>query len=676
MPSVSPTIPGVNSTYSKMVEDLMKVERIPLDNKAKDIDETTTEKEGWQKINTHLTRLVTSTKMLYGFENPFSQKIAESSNPSVLTASPTRDAQVQDFEITVHNMAKADKFKSAPLPINYQVPKGRYNFAIGDKEIPFYFRGGTLNEFSAMLNSRGKNLIKSNAVKINNDSQIWMLESTQVGSMNTLSFKDDAMNLVLDAKMITNEPMRSNHVDIAQNINLKFNESKTIHFPNSTAKEGTLFINYSIKEDPVATAKAQEQALAAAQALEAKQIELASAMNSQNKNPLIPSSGSTTVEDVTLFQAPSFANFSNLNKIEEIVTPQEPEENPISNLPSSLVLNRLSEKTQITIDPTKQSISFDLSTIQDIEGLTFNNIFENQDFKIDSVYISDKSSRDYTPQSPISLAEDAQLEYNGLNVTRPTNLIDDLVYGTELNIIGESSEPVSISLMNDKETVKNALFEYVYNYNNVMQTINIFTSSDPEIIEELTYLEDSEREILEESLGTMKGDTTLNSLKRKMQESSTSLWLTSPNNSIQLLSQMGIGSNMSSSGGGFNPAKLRGYLEVDEEILDNAIESRLDEIKDFFGYDSDGDLVIDKGLAVDLTNKLQAYTQTGGIIFTKFRTFDTRIENLEEQTRTMEQKLETREAEYKRKFGQMEGLIEEMNKNAEALNGLNQGGNK
>lgn len=754
MPSV-PTLPGINSTYSKVVEDLMKVERIPLDKKEKTIEATRTEKSDWQRINTQCIRLLDASKALYGFETPFNQKTGNSSNEGVVTVAPSRDASLQEFDLTVLNKAKGDSFRSAPLPLTYSVPKGQYGFTVGDKKFAFYFKGGSLKAFSDALNQKSKSLLKSSLIKIDKEHQIWLLESTREGREQRLGFEHDALPLLTQTRMIDDTPMLPSRSPLSASFTVKPGDRAVLSVEPRPNPKGTWVVEYhfpgvapaaaqtarsgkapegtpgSAESAPPNSAAADGAPLpgaggktpapegTAADAAANRGTAAASESASLLTDPLIPSSGSVTVEDVTLFQAPSYADFSDTeNKGDPTADADadadadtkataaagsgegggsEPAESANAGkaaakteaaLPSTgqaggsgsptdtagegheLILKRLSGDQSVFLPPEGNSLQWDAETMPDLQQFIFQNP-HSFPIVIDSVYLTDGTGRPYTPTNPLSLAQDAKIRYNDLIVTRPTNRIDDLIQGTTLTLNGESPEAVHASIVSDTEAIKNSLFEFVFHYNQLMQTINVMTSTDPKVVEELTFLDDEQREKLQKSLGVLKGDNTLNSLKNFIQRTASDLWPTSPNNPIDLLSKMGIGTHATQGfGGAFNPSKLRGYLEVNEKQLDETIAAHLDEMKHFFGYDSDGDFVLDKGMALELSRKLQGYTQTGGILFTKFQSYDSKIDSLQKETQIMEEKLKDKEIDYKIKFGRMESLMKEMDNNAKSLENL------
>ena len=149
-------IPGVSGTYDKYIEALMKVERIPRDNAAKELDSYKMQQSAWRQVYRYSNDFKTTAKDLYSYNNPFAEKTAISSNENAITATTTRDAKEQAFKVKVHQLAESDSFLSAEIEKNANVPKGTYTFVVGDKTISFNWKGGTYKSFMEVVNNRGK----------------------------------------------------------------------------------------------------------------------------------------------------------------------------------------------------------------------------------------------------------------------------------------------------------------------------------------------------------------------------------------------------------------------------------------------------------------------------------------------------------------------------------------
>ena len=127
---------------------------------------------------------------------------------------------------------------------------------------------------------------------------------------------------------------------------------------------------------------------------------------------------------------------------------------------------------------------------------------------------------------------------------------------------------------------------------------------------------------------------------------------------ITMLSQIGVSTNASGgTRGGYNPSQMRGYLEVDEKKLDQSLASNLNDIKNIFGYDSDGDLIIDDGIGLKLDKQLSAWVQSGGIINTKNQAIDSKIKATNTKITKLQTQLDRKEAELKMKYANMQGTL-------------------
>ena len=87
------------------------------------------------------------------------------------------------------------------------------------------------------------------------------------------------------------------------------------------------------------------------------------------------------------------------------------------------------------------------------------------------------------------------------------------------------------------------------------------------------------------------------------------------------------------------------------------MENNIDAIKNLFGYDTDGDLIIDDGIAYRLDKQITAYTQTGGILALKTSTLDSKIKSSQSHITKLEEQMHKKEAELKQKYSTMQGSL-------------------
>jgi len=66
-------IPGMSSRFDtpRMIEDLMRIERVPRDRAANNIERIGAERVFWQDLNRRASALQESARNLFSFQNPF-----------------------------------------------------------------------------------------------------------------------------------------------------------------------------------------------------------------------------------------------------------------------------------------------------------------------------------------------------------------------------------------------------------------------------------------------------------------------------------------------------------------------------------------------------------------------------------------------------------------------------
>ena len=90
----------------------------------------------------------------------------------------------------------------------------------------------------------------------------------------------------------------------------------------------------------------------------------------------------------------------------------------------------------------------------------------------------------------------------------------------------------------------------------------------------------------------------------------------------------------------------------------NVLGNNLEEIRNLFGYDSDGDLIIDSGIAYRLDKEVTAYTQTGGILAMKTSSLDSKIKTSESKITKLESQMDEKEAQLRSKFSTMHSFYQ------------------
>ncbi len=662
------SIPGVKSRFNteKMIEDLMKVERVPLERMEKNVEHLQSEKTYWQDVGRRMTSLRESARVLYSFQNPFNDRIASSSNELALTGTAKRDAVEQERYFTVKQVAQADRFLSAPLDEAFKIKEGNYSFSVGEDTVSFTYKGGSLNDFIEALNRRGRDKIKASVITVQPGTKSLLIESLVTGASKKLGFSDAAESLAMDTGMVEKVNESKRDLTLSQNT---VQAQNTANPQAVSFGEGVLNLGAgSTAKIPFGAALPDQNSLTLKFEISTKvRNDAGLAVSGPPPGPSIPATGSISYGGIVV-------ESDNSTVPVPAYTPPEPPKRVDDMNVLSLTF---SDGTGAALPPIRDSENFNVYqyNLADVAGgktivsMDLVNRNTNRDVSIRNISIFDpNASGGFKPANPVSRAQDAIVSMEGIEIQRPTNTIDDLIPNVTLNVKRPTDTAVSLRIEPDRESIKDAIYNMVGNYNQLMADINILTRNDEKIIQELTYLSKDEQTAYKEKLGAFSGDTTLNQFKNTMQRIASAPYPTIAEQEVVLLSQIGIGTDVRRSGaGGYDASRLRGYLEIDEKALDAALQSNLPAIQQLFGRDTDGDLIIDSGVAFSLDGLMKPYVETGGIITLKTGTIDSKISQEQRRIETMDKQLANKESELKRQYGAMEGAYNRMESTASSL---------
>lgn len=659
------SIPGVKSKYGtqQIIEDLMKVEKIPKTRAEESLKKLEESKKIWQDLNVRMSKLRDTSRTLYSFKNPFSERIGNSSNVEALTASATREALEQTKTITIKQKAEADRFLSNPLSKDFKVPEGLYSFTVADKNIQIQFSGGSLKEFSDAVNKKGKDIISTSVIQTTKDSQSLAFESKISGSKNRLSFSNSALDLALKTGMIskTDSSERKLNLDIK---NLSNFES-TINVKNLSAENGTVKLKtngeFSIQVNP--EIKNQNDFIIEYKIKVTKLGDDETTEPSPPSGPVLPDAGKIVYEDIEVLNAAADIQLPEWKKPDKPIVVEDMQIAYAKSNNKVIKLNTSVDSSEfITIQVPLSELGGSL------EALSFKNRNTNREVEIKDVRLyNPKAVSGYVPTNPIASAQDAVIVMDGITITREKNTIDDVIPGVTMNILDVPEKNVKLKIEPDRKTAKETIIKFVGEYNRLMAELNILSRNDDKVISELDYFTEDETKKAKEHLGLMQGDFTISQFKNTLQRVMTNGYATSKGKELSLLSQIGVTTDSRQSGAGFDASKLRGYLEIDEGALDKALAGEIPPISQLFGFDSDGDLLVDTGAAFSMDTLIKPYTETGGLISVKTGTIDTQITSQKKQIETLDKQLIAKEADLKRKYGMMESSLNQMEQTSNSI---------
>ncbi|MCL2190361.1 MAG: flagellar filament capping protein FliD [Treponema sp.] len=650
-------VPGLRSRFNtdQLVEDLMRIERIPRDRTERNIDSLESQRIWWQDLGRRITALRESSRDLFSFQNPFTDRSAFSSDNNVISATATREAVEQEVSFTVRQLAQADRFISPPLDERTTIEAGTFVFTVGNEEISFNFRGGSLREFAEAVNRRGGGRIGANVMTVQPGTRSLLLESRVTGAENRLGFSGDAEIMALRLGII--EEVRDSRTDITI-------DEGTVRGHGGAAEvsigDGTLglpslasaYVPLNLRVEPGSPMLLRlETATRVSGEPMAAPLPLA--------GPDVPVSGSVTHGGITIRNNPSTAPLPNWTP-----PPAPPRVDDMGVL--SLTFSDGSRAALPAITDTGEFFEreFDLSQIaagRTIVALNIDNPNTHREIMVRNAAVLDPNAppTGHRPFNAVSVAQDAIVSMEGIEMFRPSNVINDIIPGVTITARGVSDRPVRLDVQTDREMVKDAIISLVGNYNRLMAEINVLTRNDPTIIDELTYLSREEADDMRQRLGAFSGDSSLNHLRNAMIRTVTSPHPTDAGRELALLAQLGISTNARGTPG-FDASRLRGYLEINESMLDAALENNLSYIRQLFGSDTTGDFIIDSGVAFHLEALARPFVEMGGIISSRTGTIDARIRGDTQRIATMDRRLEQQEMDLRIQFGRMESAFSQM----------------
>jgi flagellar hook-associated protein 2 len=664
------SIPGVTDKYKtqKIIDALMAAKREPLTRMQKELGVEQQKKTVWLDVTRKLSGLRDTARLLFGFQNPFNERVAASSDERTLVGTATRQAVEETKKILVKQVATADRFLSRSLPREFAVDPGQYTFKVGDKQVSLSWKGGSLRAFADALNARGADLLSASVVNDTKTTQVLLIEGKLTGSTNRLSFLDKAADLAVKAGMLQRSQTGARQLTFDQKALAQW--TKPLAPDGYQVQAGMLTVNPGAElKIPVSPSIALNKNMVLELSVKVeKLLESTGAEATPPPGPSIPTTGGIDFKGVHVESAPSETPLpewqppklpENITDLQSLFMEGDGKVTPLPPVPDSAEF----QKIQIPIG--------ELASTLDALDLRNRNTYRKLDVKDISIF--DKTQRgDFVPTNALSQSGDAVISMDGIDVKRGTNNIDDLIPGVTLTLKAPSDSPVELAVKHDVEGIKKQVMGLVGSYNQIITDIDVLTRKDGSIIENATYLTDDERKKAKDNLGLFSADLSLQQLKSSMQNTMMNPYPTSLGRELSLLAQIGISTDTRAPGaGGIDKTRLRGYLEIDDQKFTSSIERHAEQVKQLFGSDTTGDLVVDTGAAFKLDALLQPYVAVGGIIPQRANTLDQQIAASNRDIANYKIKLDDYEAELKKKYGQMGGALDTLQKSSQSLQNFN-----
>ena len=231
----------------------------------------------------------------------------------------------------------------------------------------------------------------------------------------------------------------------------------------------------------------------------------------------------------------------------------------------------------------------------------------------------------------IQKASDAKFKYNGIEITRSSNTIDDLIVGVTIELKQENASS-NISIKQDVSAVSEEMQSFVDNYNSLMSQIDKMTLADTE----------------ENKVGLFNGDNSIRGIGREITKIITSF-----SNDGFSLSQFGI--NISQDGVmSFNSAQFEKKFNEDPKAAELFLSGGST-------VNESGNVVTHDGVFTKLADTMDNLTATNGTINTIITGNEKEGKNLEESHKRALALLNSRYDTMTARFIEYDAIISKLN---------------
>ena len=238
-----------------------------------------------------------------------------------------------------------------------------------------------------------------------------------------------------------------------------------------------------------------------------------------------------------------------------------------------------------------------------------------------------------TPEqlSEIRPAMDAEIYVDNQRVYSNSNTVVDAIQGVTLNLLAEDTgKNHTLTISNDKESVKSTVELFVSNYNSFVSLTNNMTA----------FTADTG------AAGIFLGDATVRTLQQQLRGEMTGS-VDDISGPFSMLLDLGI------------TTESDGSLKINPTTLDNALDSNLQDVAELFSSTN--------GIAIRLDSVLNEYTKSDGIIDNKTDGLNTTIDGIESEFEKLQNSLDALEERLLAQFAALDILVSQLNSTASFL---------
>jgi len=631
-----------------IIEKLVEVESQPIRQLEKSKIKSNGRKEVLGIISTQLKDLDSKVKDLYGFRASYDEKKSVSSDPAILDATATRQADVGNTLIEVIEVASNHKITTDTIDGDKKLPAGRLVVEVNGETKPVRFRGGKLSTLADAIGEEASELLSVSFIKTSGNNHIIAITSKVPGKKGEIKLSGSE-ELLKESGLITGK-RNDKSDDTPVVFDRKYFSSYQGEYKPEKS-DGSLQVAGDGKSVSIKGQIWQEYELPLGVDIVKDTILNFSFKYIKEEKEVIPYKVETGPEEEINIKGIRIKSY-NISRI------RPADEKDIEKFDSIIgvgVVSSDDEGRSEKIYPVSPDASEkqEIPVGKDFEGKKISRIvfYSNTGEVVftEPVFATPvKTTGEFELKNIIEEPKNAVLKIDGIEVERESNReLNDIIKGLVLEVKRKSVHPVELRVSHDIDKPVERIKKFVESYNAYIELHRKITKA-------VKVDKPGESQKLDES-GMFVGDMTLIRLENALKSVVSGAYPSRADNPIRIFTQMGVSTGSVNSSW---ETIQQGKLVVDEDELRKAIIENPEGVRMFFGSDYEGDNRVDSGMAFNFVRTLAPYISFGkNIIETKIELEDNSIKLANERIQRHEAHLKQFEEKLKKRFASMEKSI-------------------
>lgn len=235
-----------------------------------------------------------------------------------------------------------------------------------------------------------------------------------------------------------------------------------------------------------------------------------------------------------------------------------------------------------------------------------------------------------------STASDAKFRVGGVDITKSSNTVGDVIPGVTFSLKAESTSSVTITVNYDPDTIKDNIGDFVDAYNDIIS----YVSSN------------SQYDSTTHTGGAFTGESTPRRIVERLKSIISSRVTGLPEN-LRTLAQIGIATDYKT-----------GQLTLDSSTLEQKLSTNIDDVANLFTDSTNG-------IATELYDYIDEVTDTtDGSITYRTKGLQSLVDNMSDDIDKLENRLTNTEEDLRTQFAALESLLTGMSSQSYYINSL------